>query len=77
MSLLRKAHTTGIAVRVVRLVRRVVATKQRRTRLDRVYASYARAAVDHAYMLEMEEVNRAFEAVVGDGLGEGRGSADG
>jgi len=76
MSLLRKTYTAGTAVLVVGLMHRVVASKQRRTRRERVYASYARAAANHAYMLEMAEVDRALEAIVGDGLGEGRRSAD-
>lgn len=68
MSLLRKSHTAGTAVLVVGLMHRVVASKQRRTRRERVYASYARAAADHAYMLEMAGVDRAFDRATGDGL---------
>lgn len=70
MSGLRKAYTVGAAVLVVGLMKRATATKQRRSRRDRVYASYARAAADRAYMAEMDEMDRAFDAAIGDGLGE-------
>jgi hypothetical protein len=69
MSGLRKAYTVGAAVLVVGLMKRATATKQRRSRRDRVYASYARAAADRTYMAEMDEIDRAFDAAAGDGLG--------
>jgi hypothetical protein len=68
MSVLRRAYTAGAAVLVVGLMKRAVATKQRRTRRERVYASYARAAADREYMAEMAETDRVFDAAVADGL---------
>jgi hypothetical protein len=70
MSVFRKAYTAGAAVVIMGLMKRAVATKQRRTRRERVYASYAQAAADREYMAEMEEIDRAFDPAVGDGLTE-------
>lgn len=71
MSVFRKAYTAGTAVVIMGLMKRAVATKQRRTRRERVYASYARAAADRAYMAEMEEMDRVFDPAIGDGLADG------
>lgn len=68
MSVFRKAYTAGAAVVIMGLMKRAVASKQRRTRRERVYASYGRAAADSAYMAEMTELDLAFDPTTGDGL---------
>ena len=53
-------------------MKRVFSIKRRRSRRERVYASYARAAANPAYMAEMEEVDRDFDSAVAVGLAEGK-----
>jgi hypothetical protein len=52
-------------------MKRGLSTKRRRSRRERVYASYARAAADREYMAEMVETDRAFDSAVADGLAGG------
>lgn len=51
-------------------IEEAVVARFRERRQQRVYAAYAEAAADPAFMADMELTNAAFDAAVGDGLSE-------
>lgn len=49
-------------------IEEAVIAQLRERRRARVYAAYEEAAADPVFMAELEEMNRALDAAVGDGL---------
>lgn len=67
-SAIRQLVETGEAASADAFIQEALVAHFRARRRDRVYSAYAEAAADPAYVAEMEETARAFDATVGDGL---------
>ena len=68
----RAAVAAGEAPSTDAFVEEAVVAALRERRRERLYAAYAEAAQDPAFVAEMEDVSRAFDVAVGDGLGSAR-----
>jgi hypothetical protein len=66
----REAVEDGVAESQNALVERSVLRFLAEKRREKLYASYAEAAQDPAFMADMRSVSDAFEPTVGDGLQE-------
>jgi hypothetical protein len=66
----RQAVEAGMAESQNALVERAVLRFLAEKRREKLYASYAEAAQDPAFMADMRAVADAFETAVGDGLQE-------
>lgn len=62
------AVDAGGAANLSAFVEEAVEEKLRRSKRSQLYAAYAEAARDPAFMAEMREVTLAFDATTGDGL---------
>ena len=67
-SAIRMLVESGEAASADAFIREALVAHFRARRQDRVYSAYAAAAADPAFVAEMEETERAFDATVGDGL---------
>lgn len=65
---IRAVVKSGAAPSANVFVEEAVKERLRERRREKVYAAYAEAAQDPAFMAEMLEVDRAFNATVGDGI---------
>lgn len=70
----RQAVEAGAAESQNAFVERAVVRELRELRRQRVYDSYAQAALDPAFREDMADVTRAFAPAVGEGLAEGKES---
>jgi hypothetical protein len=71
MSDVKRTPAEGSAPRAVSAVaKRRVRREMPAARKERLLQAYAEAAADPAYQAEMEEIDRAFDVTVGDGLDE-------
>jgi hypothetical protein len=66
----REAVEQGVAESQNALVERAVVRFLAEQRREKLYASYAEAAQDPAFMADMRAVSDAFESTVADGLRE-------
>jgi hypothetical protein len=66
----REAVEKGVAESQNALVERAVLRFLAEKRREKLYASYAEAAQDHAFMADMRAVSDEFESTVADGLQE-------
>ena len=64
----RRAVESGEAESQNAFVERAIVRELQESRRKRVYAAYAEAASDPAFLEDMNAVTRAFEATVSDGL---------
>lgn len=62
------AVEAGGAVNLSAFVEEAVQEKLRRSRRSQLYAAYAEAAQDAAFMADMREATLASDAAIGDGL---------
>jgi hypothetical protein len=69
---IKEAVDTGAAPSANALVEHAVRDMLREVRRSKVYAAYAKAAQDPAFLADMQGTTAAFEDTVGDGLGVGR-----
>jgi Arc/MetJ-type ribon-helix-helix transcriptional regulator len=67
---IRALVDAGTAGSADAFVEEAVIARFRELRKERVYAAYAAAAADDAFMADMAATNRAFDATVGDGLAD-------
>lgn len=68
----RAAVDAGDAPSTDAFVEEAVVAALRERRRRRLYAAYAEAAQDPAFVADMHDTSRAFDAAVGDGLEPGR-----
>lgn len=68
----RAAVAAGEAPSTDAFVEEAVVAALRERRRERLYAAYAEAAQDPAFVADMEEMWRAFDVAVGDGLAPAR-----
>jgi|GEM_PF-5996011 len=66
----REAVEEGVAESQNALVERAVLRFLAEKRREKLYASYAQAAQDPAFMADMRTISDAFETTVGDGIQE-------
>lgn len=67
-SAIRQLVETGEAASADAFIQDALVAHFRARRQNRVYSGYAAAAADPAFIAEMEETDRAFDATVADGL---------
>jgi hypothetical protein len=60
----------GLSAAAIVAADRFLRCERSRRRRARLYREYEEAAADPAYQAEMEELERAFDVTVGDGLDE-------
>lgn len=68
MGIFKTAVGIGAAVAATLLFRRQRTSEPLSARKQRLHQAYEEAASDEAYQAEMAEIDRAFDATVGDGL---------
>jgi hypothetical protein len=69
-SLAKASAVTGGAIFSVRLVKNALAKRLYKSRRAQLYRAYADAARDPEYMAAMDEISRAFDVTISDGLTE-------
>jgi hypothetical protein len=67
---IRSAVDAGAAPSVNAFVEEAIVERLKELRRERLYAAYEQAAADPEYRSEIAELNRDFEVVVSDGLGD-------